>query len=89
VPLTSAVSALGATCSEGLTNLVVTLGDELASSVRVARVTCGSSVHFADLAPGALTVNLTADRAGAELSAACSATVEPGLVAELECATAP
>ena len=84
VPLQTLAEALGAPCSE-LTNLSVTLADEMMTTIDVARPACTGSLHFSSVEPGEQSLDVSALRGGAPLSASCSAEVRPGLVARAHC----
>src|SRR5688500_6547274 len=85
IPLASAVAALGASCADSLRNLSITLDDEAMSSLELTAVSCAGSLRFDNLAPGEVQVSFAAQRGDEPLSALCSATVEPGLVARPTC----
>ena len=85
VPLAAAREALGATCSESLHNLSITLDDADMSALELSTVPCEGSVRFNNLAPGEVQISFSVERGGELLSARCSANVEPGLVARPEC----
>jgi hypothetical protein len=88
VPITTLASALGAAsrCGE-LVNLNVLLDDDALTAIDVARLEpdCRGSLSFTAVEPGEHALSVSAERAGAAVSASCSVEVLPGLLARPSC----
>jgi hypothetical protein len=77
-----ALGALGATCEDGLLDLLVTLDSGQTLEVPDP---CRGTVRFSSVPPGTREVSLSAVRGGEMLTAACTAEVEPGLSSSADC----
>jgi hypothetical protein len=83
VSLAAAMAALGADCTAGSRDLLLTL--DTGEMIDVPDATCTGAVRFSGVTPGERELTLTATRASESLSATCSVAVQPGLVAAPAC----
>jgi hypothetical protein len=83
VSLAAALAALGADCTVGSRDLLLTL--DTGEMIDVPDATCTGAVRFSGVTPGARELTLTATQGSESLSATCSVAVQPGLVAAAAC----
>ncbi|HYO93009.1 MAG TPA: hypothetical protein VER33_00800 [Polyangiaceae bacterium] len=84
IELADVLAALGADCEVGVTQLSLTLSDPSTPPLHLPSAQCRGTTRFSALLPGEYTVAIRSGQP--PLDATCAATVEPGLVAALDCA---